>query len=181
MSRFVALRRVSLGVPLLLCLVIAVYGMIRLASWSRTRSPAGSGASDERLIARARKLLEAGRPREALLAISGVRIQGRRAADLLLVEGLARAAIGDSEPARQALLRSTAIHFEQPMAFKVLAAIAFSRGEEQRGLEYLAQAATLDPGDFRPLYAIGEVHLRNGPDGRRHRGLRSRVITQGRS
>ena len=48
------------------------------------------------------------------------------------------------------------------MAAKVLAAIAFSRGEEQRGLEHLARAATLDPGDFRPLYAIGEVHLRTG-------------------
>ncbi len=78
------------------------------------------------------------------------------------MEGLALVALGDSEPARQALLRSTAIRPEQPMAFKVLAAIAFSRGEEQRGLEYLAQAATLDPGDFRPLYAIGEVHLRMG-------------------
>ena len=162
MSRVVAFRWVSLCVFLLLCVPIALCELAWPASWSRTRSPAWSGSSDEKLIARAQQLLKAGRPRKALLTISGVKSQGQRAAELLLVEGLAHAALGDSEPARQALLRSTAIHPEQPMAFKVLAAIAFSRGEEQRGLEYLAQAATLDPGDFRPLYAIGEVHLRMG-------------------
>jgi predicted Zn-dependent protease len=75
---------------------------------------------------------------------------------------MALVALGESEPARQALLRSIAIRPDQPMAAKVLAAIAFSRGEEQRGLEYLARASTLDPGDFRPLYAVGEVHLRSG-------------------
>jgi cytochrome c-type biogenesis protein CcmH/NrfG len=29
-------------------------------------------------------------------------------------------------------------------------------------MEYLNRAAALDPGDFRPLYAVGEVHLRMG-------------------
>jgi tetratricopeptide (TPR) repeat protein len=107
-------------------------------------------------------LLKVGRPREALHAILGVAREGPQAAELLLVEGLALVALGESEPARQALLRSIASSPDQPMAFKVLAAIAFSRGEDQQGLEYLARAATLDPDDFRPLYAIGEVHLRKG-------------------
>ena len=101
-------------------------------------------------------------PRKALEAISGAEGDRPRSGELHLVQGLALVALGKSEPARKALLQSIAIRPDQPMAAKVLAAIAFSRGEEQRGLEYLARAAALDPGDFRPLYAAGEVHFRTG-------------------
>ena len=71
-------------------------------------------------------------------------------------------ALGDSEAARQALMRSLSLRPGQPMACKVLAAISFSRGEERAGLQYLARAAALDPEDFRPWYAIGEANLRFG-------------------
>ena len=156
------MRYVSLGVPVILCVAAAVCGTTWLAPRTGARSPAGPGPSVERVVATAERLLKAGRPSQALEAISGVEGERRRSAELLLVEGLALVALGESEPARKALLRSIAIRPDQPMAAKVLAAIAFSPGEEQRGLEYLARAAALDPGEFRPLYAIGEVHLRTG-------------------
>jgi tetratricopeptide (TPR) repeat protein len=152
---------VSLGVAVL-CVASTLFAAAWLASRTRTRSTAGPDPSVGRVIARAKQLLKAGRPRAALHAISGVESEGPQAAELLLVEGLALVALGESEPARQALLRSIARSPDQPMAFKVLAAISFSRGEDQRGLEHLARGAALDPGDFRPLYAIGEVHLRKG-------------------
>lgn len=161
-SRGLGNRWGSLGVPILLCVAAALCATAWLASRSRARSPTGPGPSVERVVARAERLLKAGRPHQALEAISGVDGDRPRSAELLMVEGMALVALGESEPARKALLRSTAIRPDQPMAAKVLAAIAFSRGEEQRGLEYLARASTLDPGDFRPLYAAGEVHLRSG-------------------
>jgi tetratricopeptide (TPR) repeat protein len=162
MRRSIGIRLSALGVAVLLCGATALCATAWLGSRSRTRSPAGPGSSIERIIARAQRLLKEGKPRDALQEISGVASDGPQAAEILLVEGLARVALGESEPARQALLRSVASRPDQPMAFKVLAAIAFSRSEDQRGIEYLARAASLDPGDFRPLYAIGEVHIRRG-------------------
>jgi tetratricopeptide (TPR) repeat protein len=162
MSNVVGMRLVSLSAFVLLCVVAALFATSWLASRSGIRSAANSSPSVERVVTVAQRLLNAGRPREALHAISGVTNEAPQSPEVLLVKGLALVAFGDSEQARQALLRSIAINPNQPMAVKVLAAIAFSRGEEQRGLEYLARAAALDPGDFRPLYAIGEVHLRMG-------------------
>jgi tetratricopeptide (TPR) repeat protein len=162
MITVVRIRSVAIGVLVLLGVGAALGAMTWLASRARTRSSAGPGPSVERVIARAERLLKAGRPREAILAISGAEGAGPQAAELLLVEGLAWAALNDSESSRQALLRSIAARPNQPMAVKVLAAIAFSRGEEQRGMDYLARAAELDPSDFRPLYAVGEAHLRMG-------------------
>ena len=162
MRRVFGIRWVSLCVSVLFCVASALGAMAWLASSSRARSPAGPDASVERVAARAERLLKAGRPRKALEAISGAQGDRPRSGELHLVQGLALVALGKSEPARKALLQSIAIRPDQPMAAKVLAAIAFSRGEEQRGLEYLARAAALDPGDFRPLYAAGEVHFRTG-------------------
>jgi tetratricopeptide (TPR) repeat protein len=107
-------------------------------------------------------LLKSGRPREALKTISRFASEKPRSADLLAIEGLALVAMGETVPARLALQRSLAIRPASPMAMKVLAAIAFSRGEEQQGLKLLNSAAAIDPGDFRPCYAMGEAYLRLG-------------------
>ena len=154
-------RFVSLGV-LALAIIVAFPAASWLADRSKVRPPARSSRSVVEVAARADRLLKQGRTVEALKLIRAAESDQPRSAELLLVKGLALVSTGESEAARRALLQSLSNRRDQPMAAKVLAAIAFSRGEEQRGLDYLAMAANLDPGDFRPLYAAGELHLRMG-------------------
>jgi cytochrome c-type biogenesis protein CcmH/NrfG len=78
----------------------------------------------------------------------------------LTVRGLAQAAFSRPEDARPLLERSLAINPGQPMVVKVLAAVYFSDGDMDRGLAMLALAAKLDPSDFRPWYATGDILLR---------------------
>ena len=85
---------------------------------------------------------------------------GPWAADVLTIKGMAFAALERPDDARPLLERSLAIDPGQPMAAKVLAAVYFSEDEMDRGLAMLARAASIDPTDFRPWFASGDVLLR---------------------
>jgi tetratricopeptide (TPR) repeat protein len=122
----------------------------------------GTGARARAAISRGEALLKKGRHRQSLAVISPVPEDGPWRADLLAVKGLALAGLGDVEASRQALEQSLALKPNQTMADKVLAAIYFSRSEHLKGIECLEKAAKLDPGDFRPWYAVGEAFVRLG-------------------
>jgi tetratricopeptide (TPR) repeat protein len=144
-----------------LCLLPVLVGLViyaggRLGRWFGL----GRGAGDA--VARGQALLKQGKNRQALAIVSGVREDGPWKAELLAVKGLALSALGQIEASRQALEQSLKLQPAQPMVAKVLAAIYFSRSESVQGIEYLQKAAKIDPGDFRPWYAIGEAFVRLG-------------------
>lgn len=155
-------RRSSLGKWLTLILVPLVICALLVAREKRWISGFGSGARAREAIAKGEELLKKGRLRQSLAAISTIPEEGPWKADLLAVRGLALAGLGDVENSRQALEQSLALKPNQPMVDKVLAAICFSRSEPVKGIEYLEKAAKLDPGDYRPWYAIGEAFVRLG-------------------
>jgi tetratricopeptide (TPR) repeat protein len=109
-------------------------------------------------VARARRLLEAGRIDEAFEAVANIRDEGPGAAEGLTLAGRALLLRGNVSPARRVLERSLAIKREQPEAAKLLAAIYIAAGDGRRGIAMLQDAARHDPSDFRPWYAMGKVH-----------------------
>jgi predicted Zn-dependent protease len=109
-------------------------------------------------VARARDYLDHGRPDMALEAVSRIRDHGPGAAEGLTVAARALLMRGSISPARRALERSLSIKLDQPDAAKMLAAIYLSAGEGKRGVAMLLKAAQLEPGDFRPWYAMGKVY-----------------------
>ena len=113
-------------------------------------------------VAEGRIALQHGQPHLAIRAVASVPPWSPSAAEALTIEGLASAALGRVEESRRALERSWELDPGQPMAAKVLAAIYFSRSETDRGLAFLDAAARLDPQDFRPWYARGDVYRRIG-------------------
>jgi tetratricopeptide (TPR) repeat protein len=150
---------------MVLVLVPLVAGMIVLAGTLPVGRILGTGRGAREAIARGEELLKKGHGRQALATVSAVREDGPWLAELLAVRGLALSLLDQIEPSRQALERSWSLRPSQPMVAKVLAAIYFSRSESVKGIEYLEKAARLDPGDFRPWYAIGEAFVRLGqPD-----------------
>jgi tetratricopeptide (TPR) repeat protein len=66
--------------------------------------------------------------------------------------------LGDVSLARRTLERSLKMSLDQPEAAKILAAIYLAAGDGQRGIAMLKEAARLEPGDFRPWYAMGKVY-----------------------
>jgi tetratricopeptide (TPR) repeat protein len=109
-------------------------------------------------VARARDYLALGRYDLALDAVSRIRDQGPGAAEGLTLAARALLMKGRISPARRALERSLSIKLDQPDAAKMLAAIYLSAGEGKRGMAMLKKAAELEPGDFRPWYAMGKVY-----------------------
>jgi tetratricopeptide (TPR) repeat protein len=149
-----SLRILFLGVVLPACAALAWWlGVVRPA---RLRAD----AELEAVIERAREALQAGQPERARRLIAGAPETGPRAADVLTIKGMAQAARQQPDDARASLERSLAINPAQPMALKVLAAICFNDEELDEGLALLARAAALDPDDFRPWYASGDILLR---------------------
>jgi tetratricopeptide (TPR) repeat protein len=149
-----ALRILFLGVVLTACAAVAWrLGVVRPA---RLRADAELQA----VIEQARDALQAGQPERARRLVAAAPESGPRAADVLTIKGMAQAARQQPDDARSSLERSLAINPAQPMALKVLAAICFSDEELDKGLALLARAAALDPDDFRPWYASGDILLR---------------------
>jgi tetratricopeptide (TPR) repeat protein len=111
-------------------------------------------------MAQAREALQSGQPGRALRAVARIPQSGPWAADVLTIKGMALAALERPDDARPLLERSLAIDPNQQMAAKVLAAVYFSDNEMDLGLAMLARAATIDPSDFRPWFAAGDVMLR---------------------
>jgi tetratricopeptide (TPR) repeat protein len=111
-------------------------------------------------VARGRAALQAGQFGRALRAVAEIRPGDPAEGEALTVKGLALAALQEVGPARLALERAWQLR-PDPMAAKVLAAIYLGSFETDRALAMLQAAATLDPTDFRPWYAMGEsVYLR---------------------
>lgn len=150
-----------------LFLVIVLPAGAALAWWLGVGRPARLRADAElqAVIERARDALQAGQPDRARRLLARAPESGPRAADVLTIKGMAQAARQQPEDARASLERSLAIDPAQPMALKVLAAICFNDEELDQGLALLAKAAALDPDDFRPWYASGDILLnyRNQP------------------
>jgi len=121
--------------------------------WARQREEA-------RALAQGRRYLEEGRSRKAIQAVSAIGAESQFLAEALTVRGMAHAALEEVGPARRALERAWRMR-PRPSTAKVLAAIYLSSYENERALQMLLEASRLDPGDFRPWYAMGEtVYLR---------------------
>ena len=83
-------------------------------------------------------------------------------AEALTIKGMAHAALEETGPARQALERAWRLG-PSAMAAKVLAALYLGANETDRGHLMLQAAAKIDPADFRPWFAIGDmVYRRHG-------------------
>jgi tetratricopeptide (TPR) repeat protein len=112
-------------------------------------------------LARGHAYLEQGRFRRAILAVSQIREGSSSEAEALTIRGVAEASLEEVSPARRDLERAWDLR-PNAAAARVLAAIYLSANETDRGFQMLLSASRIDPRDFRPWYAMGElVHLRS--------------------
>jgi tetratricopeptide (TPR) repeat protein len=111
-------------------------------------------------LARGHAYLEEGRFRRAILEVSRVREGSPSEAEALTIRGVAEASLEEVAAARLDLERAWKL-CPNAAAARVLAAIYFSANETDRGSQMLQSASRIDPSDFRPWHAIGElVYLR---------------------
>ncbi len=108
-------------------------------------------------VARAQAYLDHGEVDLAFQAISGIRDDRPGAAEGLTLAARALLMRGNIPTARRVLERTLLMKREQPEAAKMLAAIYLAAGDGQRAIALLEMAARLEPGDFRPWYALGKV------------------------
>ncbi|WP_435008383.1 tetratricopeptide repeat protein [Tundrisphaera lichenicola] len=151
-------RSILLGA---VAVVVAVGG--GLAFWRAHQ--ANRAALARAAIDQARADLERGHAALALHRVAPVPERGPWEADLLTVKGLAFAALDRPDEVRPLLERSLALNPNQPMAARVLAAVYFAAIQPVRGFELLERVARLDPKDYSPWYAAGEIllHVQNRP------------------
>lgn len=109
-------------------------------------------------VAKARRYLDRGRPDLAFWAVSKIRDDGPGAAEGLTLAARALLMQGNVSLARKTLEHSLRLKPDQADAAKMLAAIYLASGDGPLGIALLKQAARLDPGDFRPWYAMGKVY-----------------------
>ena len=109
-------------------------------------------------VERGEAFMAQGRPDLAFAEVVNIRDEAPGAAEAMTLAGRSLLAQGQVVIARQALERALQLKPDQPDAAKMLAAIYLASGDGQRGLEQLKSAATLDPVDFRPWYAMGKVY-----------------------
>ncbi|GAC1469850.1 MAG: hypothetical protein NVSMB9_14220 [Isosphaeraceae bacterium] len=126
--------------------------------WVSSRSTAQRERDSLVAIERGRAYLQEGRPALALRVVDRIPQTGRNSAEALSIKGMALAALDQPEAAQQALERSLAVLPNQPMAWKVVAATYLNANDVDRGLAALRTAARLDPADFRPWFAMGDVY-----------------------
>jgi tetratricopeptide (TPR) repeat protein len=136
----------------LLCLAV----VLALLGWIFSQVKIKKDHWDE--LARARSYLDRGQPDLAIQAVSGIRDDGPGAAEGLTLAGRAFLMRGNIAPARRVLEGSLKLKRAQPEAAKMLAAIYLAAGDGQRAITLLKDAARLEPGDFRPWYALGKVY-----------------------
>jgi predicted Zn-dependent protease len=139
--------RIVLG--LLLACIVGLIG------WVLTR---GSRRDHWDEVARARSYLDRGEYDRAFQAVSGIRDDGPGAPEGLTLAAQALLMRGNIGPARMVLERTLKMKGDQPQAAKMLAAIYLAAGDGGRAITLLKEAARLEPGDFRPWYALGKVY-----------------------
>lgn len=126
------------------------------------RAPWRSGRvrrQEAEALARGRDAMSRGRFRLAIRVVSGIGPGSPSEAEALTIRGLAEANLEEVGPARRDLERSWRLR-PSAAAARVLAAIYLSAGETERGFQMLMNASRLDPADYRPWHAMGElVHL----------------------
>jgi tetratricopeptide (TPR) repeat protein len=152
--------------PARLALVIgvaAVAGLFLADRYLGDRAPWRSGArrrEETEALARGHAFLDQGRIRQAIRAVSAIQRGSPAEAEALTIRGLAEASLEEVGPARRDLERAWELQ-PNAAAARVLAAIYLSALETERGFQMLLSASRIDPDDFRPWYAMGElVHLR---------------------
>ena len=92
--------------------------------------------------------------------VSKIREGSQSEAEALTIRGLAEADLDEVGAARRDLERAWQLR-PNAAAARVLAAIYLSACENERGFQMLMNAARIEPQDFRPWYAMGElVYLR---------------------
>jgi tetratricopeptide (TPR) repeat protein len=107
-------------------------------------------------LARGHAYLEQGRFHHAIRAVSGIREGSPSEAEALTIRGLAEAGLEEVAAARRDLERAWSLQ-PNAAAGRVLAAIYLSANENDRGHQMLLNASRIDPADFRPWYAMGEL------------------------
>ena len=151
----------SLGINLMLAVVALALGGGGVW-WVLGESGGDIGATRLRQIEQARRLLEAGRPDQALNQVADIRDDGPGAAEAMRIAGQALIALEDYGGARSALERSVILNPNQPQVFQLLAALALGASDAQRGADYLERAAQLDPNQPRTWRALGIVRHQLG-------------------
>ena len=111
-----------------------------------------------REVARAQSYLDRGQFELAFRAVSGIRDEAPGGPEGLTLGARALLMRGNVGPARRVLERTLVMKRDQPEAAKMLAAIYLAAGDGQRAISLLKDAARLDPGDFRPWYALAKVY-----------------------
>ncbi len=144
--------------------VVAVFsGLWGADRYLGDRAPWRSGArqrEDGEALSRGHAFLDLGRFRQAIRAVAGIRGGRPAEAEALTIRGLAEASLEEVAPARRDLERAWELR-PNAAAARVLAAIYLSALETERGFQMLLSASRIDPDDYRPWYAMGElVHLR---------------------
>jgi tetratricopeptide (TPR) repeat protein len=152
--------------PVRLVLVIGVAAISALFLADRylgDRAPWRAGAQrreEVEALARGHALLDQRRFRQAIRAVSAIRSGSPSEAEALTIRGLAEASLEEVGPARRDLERAWELR-PNAAAARVLAAIYLSALETERGFQMLLSASRIEPDDYRPWYAMGElVHLR---------------------
>ena len=139
---------------------VALVGLGVPVLWLAVVRPAREAADVRARIDHAREALQEGRAGLALRDVSGLSETGPIGTEILAIKGLAMAGFNKPDEARPLLERSLARNPAQPMVAKVLAAVYFADLDIDRGFKMLQAAAKLDPRDFLPWYATGDVLLR---------------------
>jgi tetratricopeptide (TPR) repeat protein len=143
--------------------VAAIPGLWLADRWLGDRAPWRPGArrrQEVEALARGHALLDQGRFRQAIRAVSAIRSGSASEAEALTIRGLAEASLEEVGPARRDLERAWRLQ-PNAAAARVLAAIYLSAMETERGFQMLLSASRIDPEDYRPWHAMGElVHLR---------------------
>jgi predicted Zn-dependent protease len=109
-------------------------------------------------VAQAQTLLDRGNPDQALRVLKAIREEKPGSAEGLTLAARSLLLKGAISTAKRTLERSLSINPDQAEASKMLAAIYLASGDGVRGEILLKKAAELDPGDYRPWYALGKVY-----------------------
>jgi tetratricopeptide (TPR) repeat protein len=144
--------RPSIGPRVVLLLSLATILGLFGWTWAQRKK------DHRREVAQARYHLDRGDFDLAVSAVSGIRDEGPGAPEGLTIAARALLMRGNIATARRILERSLKMKVDQPEAAKMLSAIYLAAGDGRRALTLLKEAARLEPGDFRPWYAMGKVY-----------------------